>query len=297
MNNKAILAGIFLVYVALQGATTQFPSASDITYLFSHGLADTHKQAYKYTKTDDQQDYLIGETVKTFNYPDATERFFRVNRHETSLAQENEIACLSRAYDEITVESQGENQNIVFFGVSRGASTIINFIGSNNQIKVDAVILESPFDSVESIVENKIKQMRLNWMPGIKKIGYHIMSFIFAKHKREGMRPIDMVSKIQRDIPILIVCSQQDPLVPASSSIRLYRALIQAGHNHTYLLVTKEGRHAKIISDADDTTYKKVVHAFYKKYNLPHDNRYAQQGKNILKERCQPSELQLKKYQ
>ncbi len=78
---------------------------SQVWYLFSHGVADTYKQAYKYAKTykigentHHNTQYLIKRPFVNFNYPDAYEGFPRINRKETSFAQDNEIARLKLAF-------------------------------------------------------------------------------------------------------------------------------------------------------------------------------------------------------
>src|SRR5438309_1651498 len=75
---------------------------SQINYLYAHGLADTHKQAYWYVKqTPDgivNDRYLIDGRLFTFDFPDATEWFWRINFTKTSLAQSNELIALYQAY-------------------------------------------------------------------------------------------------------------------------------------------------------------------------------------------------------
>jgi pimeloyl-ACP methyl ester carboxylesterase len=267
--------------------------SNDICYFFSHGLADTHKQAFNYVKAPEnaQKPYIIDGPLITFDYPDATTSFMRVNRTKTSLAQENEIKCLTNVFDQ-----QVNAANAILIGVSRGASALVTFMALNNPDCVKAIILESPFDCVENVVAGLLHQKGLSWIPGSKVAGMALIKVIFAKYKESGIRPIDQIAKIKKDIPILIICSAKDNLVPTWSSINVYLALKEAGNANVHLLILPQGNHAKLIThDQYGTRYQNVTHAFYQKYNLPHSTEYAQQGILLFKD-TQPSRADLISY-
>jgi len=263
---------------------------AQVWYLFSHGIADTYKQAYKYVKTYKigkntfhNTQYLITRPFLTFNYPDAHEGFLRINRNETSFAQDNEIARLKLRFEKTMRYAQekepGDNE-IIIFGLSRGASAALNLVALYNLPAVKALVLESPFDSVATIIDNKRKQLHLEWLS--HDTGEYIMENIFRRYDRNGVRPIDLVSKIRKDLPILIICSKKDQLVPCHSSVKLYQKLKESGHNAVHLFITDHGKHSKILEAQDGDTYQAVVHAFYKKYGLPHNTEFALQGKKYL---------------
>lgn len=260
-------------------------NASDFYYMFSHGLADSHKQAFKYAESSSkQQPFIIKTPFLTFDYPDVSNSIFRLNRFKTSLAQDNEISCLANHYF-----CEMSQEQSILVGVSRGASTVINFMGLYNPENVCALILESPFDAVESIVTRLAHETKFGCIPGAKKYGLNLLSFVFCQYKPEGIRPIDQVRKITKDVPILIVCSIEDKLVPVWSSINLYIALRESGHCNAYLLILPEGKHAKLIDHPrSGYLYQQIVHAFYYKYALPHDAYLAQLGTPLLAKLCQP---------
>lgn len=270
----AIITSMFLINIVIAN--------QPVTYLFSHGLGDSHKQAWKYTPArQKKKPYIIQEPLISFDYPDVSKSIFRVNRLQTSLAQDNEIKCLAQNYYKYKPS--------VLVGVSRGASALINFMGIYQPTEVGALILESPFDCVNSIVDRLAHETRWAYLPGLKKYGLNIMSFIFCKYRPDGIRPIDQIAKIAKDLPILIICSAQDTLVPVWSTINVYKALIETGHSNTYLLVVPEGKHAELISHRMyGTIYQHVVHAFYCKHNLPHDQNLARKGSTLLNQWCQP---------
>lgn len=260
-------------------------NGGNMIYLFSHGLADSHKQAFRY------KDLTLDQHIETFDYPDVNHGILRVNRLQSSLAQENEIERLSHAFNQTIGQKE---QTGILIGVSRGASTIVNFMGLYNPPEVAAIVLESPFDSVDSIAMSVCHESKLSWIPGIKRCGCSLMSFIFCKYKPNGIRPIDCAAKIRTDLPILIIISAKDGLVPVWSSINLYNELRATGHNNTYLVIFEDGRHAKLINhNRHGSMYRQVTHAFYQKFNLPHNPQLAQLGAPFLQ---QPASHDLNNY-
>ncbi len=250
----------------------------DIWYLFSHGIADSHKQAFYYTGADPSQGSIIKGTFITFDYPDVSNSIFRMNRTQTSLGQKNEIDCLAQVFFQATY-----HKRTILIGVSRGASTALNFMAFYNPENVAALILESPFDCVESIITHLAHETRCSWVPGFKKYGPSLLPFIFCKYNPQGIRPIDCISAIRQDLPILIICSLQDMLVPAWSSLNVYTLLRETGHYNTFLLMIPEGRHAKLITHAHaGPLYQNMVHAFYRKFELPYNPLFAEQGAPLL---------------
>lgn len=295
-----------LIILSLSPPTCSLPNDSDskkylqkTIYLFSHGLGGTHKQAYRYTKhkqnsskTDPNRRYIIDGDLATFNFPDATERFWRVNRANTSFGQYNEIQELAKQYNLIVREHTDScTPGIVLIGVSRGASAAINFAASYQCNHLKALILESPFDSMNTVIKHQISKLRLGWIPGIQAISKGLTRFIFSEYRENGLQPIDAICALSKTLPVLLVCSKKDTLVPCYSTIRLYEKLKQSGHEHVHILILDHGQHAKILTQQQGTHYQNVVHAFYKKYNLPHNEHFALNGESKLK-KCIP-ELKL----
>ena len=138
---------------------------------------------------------------------------------------------------------------------------------------------------MSEVIESLMAKKGLHWLD--IAYGETIAEYIFKKYTRHGWSPAKCIENIPKDIPILIVCSLEDRLVPASTSINIYKKLVESGHEHTYLFVTEHGKHAAILQGPDGVKYQWVVNAFYKKYNLPYDAASAAQGKSLLS-LCQP---------
>jgi pimeloyl-ACP methyl ester carboxylesterase len=258
--------------------------------LFSHGIADTWKQVHWYIKSYTKKDVIhhnervtIHTPFASFNYPDATDRFYRVNYHETSFGQENEIGRLAIAYEK-TLEHFGDC-DIILYGLSRGASNVAIFAGLYELTNVKAIVLESPYLAMADVITDIMIKKHLDWLP--LAWGQALAELIFRKYDRNGHSPATCIDTIPKDIPIFIICSEQDHLVPASSSINFYKKLVEAGHQHVYIFVTQFGKHAAILRGPDGEKYEAAINAFYKKYNLPHCPSSAAKGEQLLA-LCQP---------
>ncbi len=241
--------------------------ASDKTqnYLFAHGIASTHKQAERYASL------IKSDRVFSYNFPDVTRRFYRVNFWHTALGQNYEVMHFKEAYDKAQIalkSSPNPDKSLVLMGVSRGATTILNFMAKFKPKGIKALILESPFDTTRSITDNKINQWGLAFIPGMQKLGHLILSSLFWQHSTQGEQALNAVSLLDKNLPILLICSKQDPLVPASSTIALYEKLQALGHKNTHIFIAEQGKHGKITEGPDAEKYQRAVDAFSKEYGI-----------------------------
>lgn len=284
MNIKNILIIFFITISSLSLCK------NNIVTIFSHGIADTWKQVHGYVKSYIKNDirhvndrYLINTPYTSFNYPDATTKFYRVNYNETSFGQENEINRLNKAYQ--STLARYENCDIILWGLSRGAANILIFAGSYQLNNVKALILESPYFTMGEVIESIMIKKNLSWLP--LSYGETLAEFIFKKYNRYGFSPANCIENISKNTPILLICSKEDRLVPYSTTMNVYKKLVESGHQHTYIFIAEYGRHAAILQGPDGEQYQWIVNAFYKKYNLPYDASNATKGKDLLK-LCQP---------
>ena len=232
-------------------------SNSQVITIFAHGIADAHKQVDEYINRG-----IITTTGYTFDFPDSTESIFRVNHAESSLAQQSEMECLQNVIEHAALQ----NQEIILYGLSRGASTIVNLLAHYSNPHIKAVILESPFDSMQTVTRNIIQRIGGEKIPGITTIADYAVETIFRKYRTTGIQPIDSITAINKQLPILIICSKEDQLVPYKSSLALYKALINNGHTKTRILITEQGKHSKIIMSRDGDQVKKTIKQWYDHY-------------------------------
>ncbi len=281
---SAALAGTLLVSESIQSwflSKKKNISQVKVRYLFSHGFGSNRWEKYKYIKK-----CKIGinclhsesEQVTSFNYPDVI-MLGMPNFAKANIAQESDVAHLKSEVEKIMQNNQEED--LVLFGVSRGASTALNFMALHDNPAVKALIVESPFDSMATIIDNKRKKLPFKWFS--HDFCQRILEFLFRQYKRDGIQPIDLVSKIRKDLPILIICSKKDSLVPCHSTVNLCKKLRKSGHDKVCLLQLEKGKHGLIIYGKSSNVYQKGMHAFLAKCGFSHDPELARQGKEYLR--------------
>lgn len=189
-----------------------------------------------------------------------------------SLGQEGDIARLKRVVELFPDES------VVGMGVSRGAATWITMLGSYPDLgkKIKALILESPFASTSDIAVHMAGDI-----PVISRLIAAIASYILlAEHNLFGIQPIKVIENVPTTIPIMIVHSHEDRLIPMSHARRLYHALKKQRRNNVHLLELKHGPHGNILWAHDGSFYQRSVHTFCKKYGLPYNEDLVDEWKN-----------------
>jgi pimeloyl-ACP methyl ester carboxylesterase len=249
---------------------------SALPCLFSHGLVDTGAQAIRYADTHKR--FLLTEQPFYFDYADAAtgwRKYFKM--HRSSLAQQSEIDLLD-THHQILCDQLTGTHDILVMGVSRGASVVINFVALKKPQHVRALLLESPFDRAKNIMCSFLKKI-----PYGLSLAYYFLRWAFPHHSQTStIHPEDVIGDLPLSMPVLLICSKEDSVIPARSTINLFTILKETGHTDVYLLVTEHGRHAKILWGADGEKYQAVTHAFFARYNLPHDADWAKRGADLL---------------
>lgn len=264
LGNKIITLFAFFCCSIASYADQQF------TYLFCHGRGQSHLTANHYLASG-----LIPDknALHRFNFSDIKDNVFHPK--QCALGQRKDIETLKEVVHHVKKKSSIEHNqeaNIILFGVSRGAATIINYAGKEKPTNIKAIIVESPFAHIDDALTSMYGFLSLELKRKIFNYFHSVFDFN-AEH------PIDFVSQINPSIPVAFICSKADAIVPYESTMRLYKALKNAGHENIHLLVLESGEHARITYNA---IYKQFTHAFYRKYNLPHNKTLADYGEKYL---------------
>ncbi len=268
-------------------------SEHSTAYLFAHGFGATQQQGLQlFARTHCHQRWLMDNPIATFNFPDAKNDDNEYFREHVNLGQEKDIERLRLAFEK-TQQSLPES-DLVLVGISRGATTIINFVAQHQPEQVKALVLESPFDILSAVIKHLLARYYVSWFPFSEKITNKLCQKHFPEIKPDGIFPLGTIDKIPHTLPIIFIHAKKDKVVPINSSRRLYIKLKQTGHEHAYLVELASGDHGKIIQGPDSDFYLYTVHAFYKKYGLAHDPDLAQKGTHLLTH-CQPSIDEVKK--
>ncbi|MGE0206734.1 MAG: alpha/beta hydrolase family protein [Candidatus Babeliales bacterium] len=297
MMKKFILyyIGVFLCSLALSAHDFNFcikgldlAETKTTAFLYAHGLASTWVQGIEILWRHGilgRPRWIMDGPLAVFDFPDAKKEREYHNK-EVNLAQEKDIDRLHAAYERMC--QLLPSHDIVLAGISRGASAILNFAAVKQPKNIRALIAESPFDTLSSVIKHMLIRFHVSWVPFSKHIGHKVCRKIFPGVNPKGMFPLNVVEKIPQDMPIMLVHSKKDRTVPINSSRRLYIKLRETGHEHVYLVELQSGNHGKLIFGPDADFYTYVAHAFYKRYNIDHHPDFAHHGKHLLA-LCQPS--------
>ncbi len=206
---------------------------------------------------------------------------FSYTPHRSRLGQADDVAVIAKQVD-------AARKKVVLFGESRGASAIANFIGkaSEEQLKkIQAVVLDSPFSSLEDVLDHRIKRFHLSCCVTAKGLEKWLAKRVLTKYEPAGMQPINSLenpSDTLKDIPILLICSKKDTEVPYTSSEKIYKQLKESGCQKAHILEFDRGSHGRIMQGKDKIKYRNAVHAYYGKYGVEHVEKFADAGQESL---------------
>lgn len=246
---------------------------SSTVILFSHGMGGSYKNSSFIMKTLE-----IDLPCFSFNYPDVAGGI-----KETSFAQDNEIATLKEAFTRTCAHLNPE-QKIILFGWSRGASTIVTTLPQltpQETNRIAAIVLQSPFDTIEAIAYFKCKW---HWL--VRFVHCKLVPAFFGKYDPTGITPLAAVETLQqyhKTIPIFFVYAMKDSLVPWHSSARLFIALQKNGHEHMCLVELLQGDHNTLFNNRESRyRYRDSLHAFLSLYTHPMNQAYVTHGNQFL---------------
>jgi pimeloyl-ACP methyl ester carboxylesterase len=252
---------------------------SEIVFIYAHGLGDSQVQARKLymRKLDDiveNKHWLIDGNVGLFDFPDVSSQPNIYRRELVNLGQEVDIERLHFAYQE-TIK-RIPHAEIVLVGLSRGAATIINYVALYKPEQLKAMVLDSPFDAFDSIINHVKKMYYLDWVP--LSFARSIMCLRFPALEIDGIMPSKTIHLLSLDIPTIFIHSKTDYVVPFESSCALFQALKERGHKHAYFLQLESGRHGLLMRSEQAPVYESVVHAFFKRYGILHNQKVSHLG-------------------
>lgn len=264
-----------IILIAL--STISLISYSDFYTIYAHGIVNGPTQVERFEQacpTDQTMavtfDDCTSETGWGINrlISEISTRCGKpVNRSKMYMGQLNDIEEVHKLVQSLPADAQ-----IILYGCSRGAATIINYLSKYNPSNVNAVVLDAcPAGMPETT------------HPALAKIGLHhswdnsVFSTLFPAYPRGATTPLAAIANIQsRNLPILLIHSQADRKVPFAHSLALYKEFKDQRFKKVLLAPIKDGRHSFLLQDEMvKNDYLQAVHSFYKVAQLPHDPAYA----------------------
>lgn len=191
------------------------------------------------------------------------------NIFEINVGQDKDINIYKTKVEEHS-SKQPLNNKLILYGVSRGSATVFNYYSLYDSANVAAVICEGIFDSVPNICNhvNLISRLKINLLKNVK----------ITKFKTIGICPLTSLDNITKDKPMAIITSLIDTTVPFQCTLNLYKKLIEKGFTKTHILILKSSFHSMYPIGKEKEQYQNFIHAFYKNYNLPYIEEYANKG-------------------
>lgn len=277
------------------------PADAPLVMLIAHGLGGNERTANYYRKHAGLPADSI--TIRGFDFPGAGAR----KNEPISLAQHGNIQCLLEEYK----KSVNNGERSIWKGVSNGGTSQLVTAGMYELENVEAFIFESPYDSIENAIRATMKEAHtykikraikailrktstdegstlsnvlptcasyLHWVPGLANLLTVYVSYLYRGYSPYGVRPIDVVHKINKNKPVLFICSATELPTAAAGVRALYQKLKDAGHLKVHLLVVPDGDHANLLQGPYAQQYRATEHAFLRHYGLPHDPELARQS-------------------
>jgi hypothetical protein len=224
-------------------------------------------QCYKYYR-----DNIIHCPCFLFDYPAS---LFTLN-----FGQYSDQKCLQTVYQQI--QNQNSSAHGIVLGLSMGAHTALRWIANYHPTNISAVILESPFisldDTLDTIVESKLP---LQKCPQLCKTCIETAFIGFTK-KNDCL--IAETKKFPSNIPLLVIHLKDEKVISNDAINSLIDSLKTTGNPDIYFLViadpTHKLKHGKLSSSK---IFQQVANAFMATYNLPCNKSLALEGQSSLK--------------
>ncbi|MBI2774797.1 prolyl oligopeptidase family serine peptidase [Candidatus Dependentiae bacterium] len=260
-----------------------FNAHAETVFIYAHGLGGSQEQARKlYMRFRDEQTenkhWVIDGNIALFDFADVLPQPNMYRRELVCLGQQADLDRLHFAYQETL--KRVPDAEIVLFGLSRGAATIINYVGLYKPVQLKAIVLDSPFDSFESIINHIKKVYFLQWIP--QALARSMMRMRFPSLEIDGIMPSKTINWLPITVPTIFIHSQTDLVVPIDSSRFLFETLKSRGHKDLYLLELPDGPHGMLMRSEHAAHYEAVVHAFFARYNIACNGEIAHLGTNKL---------------
>lgn len=258
--------------------------------IFAHGIIDGPTQINRF------KDVIATQQATPIIFPDAhltkswnlngiidycsnwygqkvnsTHNFYgkHINRNSMYMGQGEDLESISK-----TMTQYATTESVILYGCSRGAAALLTYLGQHNPTNVSALILDACPADLPATLHLQLASYGIHhgWANAI-------FSTLFPQYNAStALTPICAIPLIQnKNLPILLIHSQKDQIVPYIHSLQLYQQLRDQNFTNVHLILLPDGQHSYILQDPTlAPIYTQAVHSFYKKYNLPHDADIAQ---------------------
>ena len=250
--------------------------------IYAHGVIDGPSQMSRFTQAIATKDkiavsFLDAQPATGFglNYGifKLTQLFGKhVNRAHMHMGQDGDITSLRQTIQIASFNGDRNKYSLILYGCSRGAATILNYMSQYNHPEVKALVLDASPASMHEMIQPILIKIGINPTRALS-----IFNILFPAYPKNAITPLQSIKKIQnKKLPILLIHSLDDTVVPYEHSLMLYQELLAQGFTNAHLITLPTGKHSFLLQDQNaNPDYLKAVHSFYKKYDLPYDASWA----------------------
>ncbi len=267
---------LFYTFILINLIHPKISTTQQIT-IFGHGIVDSSAQIERFKEA------IATPHIQSINFPDSlapahynpiTNLTFAItsylgknmNYGSMFMGQKDDIDTLQKE-----INACGDDECILF-GCSRASATIVSCLGKNNPKNVKALVLDACPASMPETITMTLAQLGIN--PAYNNA---VFSSIFPLYDPvTALTPLQAIATIEnKDLPILLLHSKEDKIVPYIHALKLYQTFKKYGFNNVHLALFDKGRHSFLIQNPETRhDYLKVVHSFYKKYGLPYNPEF-----------------------
>lgn len=189
--------------------------------------------------------------------------------------------CTQRASSlkKIIQPLEQKNKNIILFGDSLGAKTILYLATQQSLSHVKAIVLESPVFDLKNMIKNEI-QHDFWWLYDYQEKMYDVLCSLLPAYEPNADLTLDALKNIPYNIPIFIAHLHNDKLLDNETAKKIVNTLRDNGCSVYFLVI--DHPHTQHSCIATSAPFIHGLNAFYKKYNLPHNQQFAHIGSDIL---------------
>lgn len=211
---------------------------------------------------------------------------YSINPNQCSLGQKTDIRDHKLKFDAL-IQANPNIRKVVLYGPSRGAATHFSALAEHQYKLVKLVVLEAAPSSMSGIIKSYAARI-----PGLRGLGKYLYNKTLASIILGNQHVFDKKSQARghvesfpTHVPLVVISSLKDGIVPAENTIRL--ALRVAAHRinsrdreqPVYFLLLEDAGHNTY---SNSQRYNNFIHAVYKRHGLPFDERAAREGEKDL---------------
>jgi pimeloyl-ACP methyl ester carboxylesterase len=184
----------------------------------------------------------------------------KINRLDSDMGHDKDVEVII---------SKIPDKPFVGYGICRGGTALINAVAKHNPQHLKALVIESTYASLPKMLYGFLSSYGIS-----TKYAESFAKALFPSYEIGSVCCQKAIASIKnKNLPVLILHSQDDVTIPLAHAWMLYKTFKEHGFEHVYLVELK-GSHAFGLRD-DKDAYLRAVHSFYKKYDLAYEAEYA----------------------